>query len=287
MRSNIVSIKLAGSALLAMVFSASANATLGSSYQVSRSVDGTSGGVSFCNRYSATGAQIGCNGSQEINGTTYFYDGAVKAEDYGVLKGRGFLYASRATPPGSSIGTNERLGTIFGAWFDDSFIVASSAFGAAGTTGNLEFGFAMTGSTYQTAETLMQWSMGLHNLSTGQYVAQSSLSSPLPGTLTLGTTVTFGQSFNFRVNLTGRIDLNGVQRGGYDQQQASIDLFNTAQLLYVRGFDGAGVEVPIYVTALSGSTYQGALPVPEVSTWLTMSFGLIGIGLARRFKLLK
>lgn len=281
MSQSLIRCEIVVSALLLAAISTPAYAALGSSYVVARTVDGVQGSsVVFCNSRSTTGAQIGCNGSQEINGTTYFYDGAVKAEDYGVLKGRGFSYASRSLPPGTSTGPNERLATEFGALFDDSFVVASGVSGAHGTAGTFQLGFAMTGSTYNSGGNLLYWSMYLHNLSTGEYVA---MQSQLPATLTLSTSITYGQSFDYRVGLVGSFDLNEVQRGGYDQQQASIDLFNTARLIFVRGLDGSGSEVPISITALSGNTYQGVLPVPETPIWLTMSIGLLGLGCSRRF----
>lgn len=253
--------------------------TFGSSISVGTNVDGLpNASQSYCSRYAPNSVELRCSGMFALNGTEYFYDGMTAAQSVVALKGRANLYASRSLPGGTSPGSNQRLVAVFGAWFNDTYIVPLPDV-PIGATGFMEMGFIVDGGIFQTAQTLAHWSAGMYNFETGQY---DYANGELPQAITLRTSVTYGQPFSIQLSLNGQIDLSGVQYGGYDQQQVSLDLSHTLRLVRVQVLNDLEQPISVPVLSMTNGNYYGLLPVPEPLTWHLLTVGLLGAALLRR-----
>lgn len=225
-----------------------------------------------------------CLGIAKVYGSEVFYDVKVNAEDYGLLHGSAFIYNSRpaGTPPyhdSQLFYSDVTAGFLVG--YNDTWTIEG---GAPGTLGTLTFGFDLTGYMQAGSDTSSVGLMRLTNVNTlqSEYVELHLPSVFGATTVELSTAFRFGEPVSFQLTLSGSAYIRN-ERGGYDTQQADINLGNTAVIRQVSVFDQSGSPVDATVTTLSGSSYLGALPVPELPTPALHALGLAALlGLLRR-----
>lgn len=222
------------------------------------------------------GGQTACLGVHPVYGSEVFYDVKANAEGYGLLRGSAFIYNSR--PPGTPYDDQVQYSHMragFVAAFQDIWTIGGRP---VGEFGFLQVAFSLTGYAQATSEAAAVPSMNLSNLTTGQFDA---VVPTLPSTVVVSTNFYYGQPTTLQFSLRGSSFIQN-RTGGYDQQQADVNLLNTATIQQIFVFDASGLAVDATFSTQSGSTYLGAMPVPELSTTAFFLIGLLSLFALRR-----
>jgi len=233
----------------------------------------------YCTSYFPSSDKAQCSDDQSLGDSLLFYDVWGKAEDFGKLKVLANAYISRSIP---KVATEfeERIQASARAWFIDSFTVYGPP---AGTNGTLETAFLVTGSKFTNHLAGADGSLTAVNVDTGKFLGYEPIGA-FGSSVTLSSSIVFGQPITVAYMLSTDLTLFNVANGGYDQQQAFMDLSNTATVTQFMVKDSSGKVVDAIVVAASGSTYGGALPVPEPPAVLLFAVGVAfrKLGIARR-----